>query len=107
MGTSCAPVLANMFCFAFESVFVRKEENRKRMRKFQTIARYLDDVIAIGEQSEFQEILKEIFPSYLKMKNCAEDPHSFPYLDMRILIHKTEINTKLLQLTRDLNLVLI
>ena len=72
MGTNCAPLLADLFVYSYESVFLQKLVKDKKMheaRAFNFTYRYIDDVLSINN-SRFAEFLPLIYQIPLR-------PHHF------------------------------
>jgi hypothetical protein len=53
MGTSCAPLLADLFLYSYESKFVQKllQDNKKLAVSFNHTFRYIDDVLSINNHN--------------------------------------------------------
>jgi ABC-type proline/glycine betaine transport system permease subunit len=72
MGTNCAPLLADLSVYSYESVFLQKLVKDKKMheaRAFNFTYRYIDDVLSINN-SRFAEFLPLIYQIPLR-------PHHF------------------------------
>ena len=64
MGTNCAPLLADLFLYSYESEFLQKLVKDKKIheaRAFNFTYRYIDDVLSINN-SRFAEFLPLIYP---------------------------------------------
>jgi hypothetical protein len=64
MGTICAPRLADVFVYSYESEFLQKLVKDKKIhevRAFNFTYRYIDDVLSINH-SRFAEFLPLIYP---------------------------------------------
>ena len=64
MGTNCAPLLADLFLYSYESEFLQKLVKDKKVheaRAFNFTYRYIDDVLSINN-SIFAEFLPLIYP---------------------------------------------
>ena len=62
MGTNCAPLLADLFLYSYESEFLEnmiKSGHRKLARSFNLCYRYIDDLIVFNNK-KFLDYLKEI-----------------------------------------------
>ena len=65
MGTNCAPLLADLFLYSYESEFLQKLVKDKKIheaRAFNFTYRYIDDVLSINN-SIFAEFLPLIYPA--------------------------------------------
>ena len=80
MGTNCAPLLADLFLYSYESEFLQKLVKDKKIheaRAFNFTYRYIDDVLSINN-SRFAEFLPLIYPPELEVKETT-DTASPPY----------------------------
>ena len=81
MGTNCAPLLADLFLYSYESEFLQKLVKDKKIheaRAFNFTYRYIDDVLSINN-SRFAEFLPLIYPPELEVKETTVQlrPHHF------------------------------
>jgi hypothetical protein len=70
MGTNCAPLLADLFLYLYESEFLQKlvkDEKIHEARAFNFTYRYIDDVLSINN-SRYAEFLPLIYPPELEIK---------------------------------------
>ena len=68
--TNCAPLLADLFLYSYESEFLQKLVKDKKIheaRAFNFTYRYIDDVLSINN-SRFAEFLPLIYPPELELK---------------------------------------
>ena len=73
MGTNCAPLLADLFLYSYESEFLQKLVKDKKIheaRSFNFTYRYIDDVLSIN-YSRFAEFLPLIYPTELEVKETT------------------------------------
>ena len=71
MGTNCAPLVADLFIYSYESEFLQKLVKDKKIREaraFNFTYRYNDDVLSINN-SRFAEFLPLIYPRIIVLKN--------------------------------------
>ena len=64
MGTSCAPVLADVFLYSYEAGFIQglhKKNEKKLARSTNFTFRYIDDVLSI-HNSRFSDFFNRIYP---------------------------------------------
>jgi hypothetical protein len=83
MGTNCAPLLADLFLYSYESEFLQKLVKDKKIheaRAFNFTYRYLDDVLSINN-SRFAEFLPLICPPELEAKEIRDTASSASFLD--------------------------
>ena len=80
MGTNCAPLLADLLLYSYESEFQKLVKDKKihGARAFNFTYRYIDDVLSINN-SRFAEFLPLIYPPELKLKRpqIPLRPHHF------------------------------
>ena len=78
MGTNCAPLLAYLFLYSYESEFLQKLVKDKKIhesRAFNFTYRYIDDVLSINN-SRFAEFLPLIYPPELEVKETTDTASS-------------------------------
>ena len=78
MGTNCAPLLADLFLYSYESEFLQKLVKDKKIheaRAFNFTYRYIDDVLSINN-SRFAEFLPLIYPPELEVKETTDTASS-------------------------------
>ena len=97
MGSDPAPYFANLFLYRYESTFLNKikKDNNILARKFGKIYRFIDDLIALNDGSEFEKHFAQIYPTELELKkeNITSDETSF--LELKINISDRCFHTKL------------
>jgi hypothetical protein len=81
MGTNCAPLLADLIVYSYDSEFLQKLVKDKKIheaRAFNFTYRYIDDVLSINN-SRFAEFLPLIYPPELEVKRPPIQlrPHHF------------------------------
>ena len=92
MGTNCAPLLADLFLFSYESEFLQK---LVKDRAFNFTYRYIDDVLSINN-SRFAEFLPLIYPPELEVKETTDTASSASFLDLYLEFDDScQINTKI------------
>ena len=68
MGTDCAPMVADLFLFCYESDFMMSLSDDKQadvIGSFNTTSRYLDDILNINNVY-FDNLVSQIYPSELQ-----------------------------------------
>ena len=73
MGTNCAPLLADLFLYSYESEFIQnlqKNGSKKQCASFNLTYRYIDDVLSINNSkfSEYLDITMQYIHLNLKLK---------------------------------------
>jgi hypothetical protein len=83
VGTNCAPLLADLFLYSYESEFLQKLVKDKKIheaRAFNFTYRYIDDALSINN-SRFAEFLPLIYPPELKVKETTDTASSASFLN--------------------------
>ncbi len=97
MGTDCAPFLANLFLYSYESEWMDKKLKNKDfdiLHKFNRCYRYIDDLLCINNDQIMDEVMSDIYPKELSL--TSDDAIlSTNYLDLRIDIKDNNIHTSL------------
>ena len=78
MDTNCAPLLADLFLYSYESEFLQKLVKDKKIheaRAFNSTYMYIDDVLSINN-SRFAEFLPLIYPPELEVKETTDTASS-------------------------------
>ena len=91
MGTNCAPLLADLFFYSYESEFLDKlvkEGKRKLARKFNLSYRYTDDLISFNNK-RFKEFISDIYPKELTISETTESTSVASYLDLHFIRDKS------------------
>ena len=70
MGSGPTPFFDNLFLFFYKSRWLKSIENINYgvARKFGNIFRFVDDLIAINDENEFENHYIEIYPPELILK---------------------------------------
>ena len=94
MGTNCAPLLADLFLYCYESDLfdnMIKSGHRKLARSFNLCFQYIDYLVVFNDK-KFWEYVKDIYPSQLNV----ERTNLASYLDLTFTIEKDwKLSTKL------------
>ena len=80
MGTNCAPLLADLFLYSYEAVFIQglvQKGEKKLAQSFNFTFRYIDDVLSLNNISDH---LHSIYPSELEIKDTTDTDESASYL---------------------------
>ena len=96
MGSDPAPFFANLFLYFYENKWIRnlQRSNLTKARKFSTVFRFIDDLLAMNDGGEFSRSLHEIYPAELELnkENAGTQQTSYLDLDMVIDEHKVDIS---------------
>ena len=97
MGSDPAPFFANLFLYYYESKWLQslKTSDYQIARRFGNVFRYIDDLLAINDNGEFEKNYLNIYPPELQLKkeNCNNNTASF--LDFQLFINDGSISTHL------------
>jgi hypothetical protein len=88
MGTNCAPLLADVFLYSYETDFIQgllKNNEKKPVRSFNFTFRHIDDVLSLYN-SRFGDFIDRIYPNELETKHSTDTDRSASYLDLHIEI---------------------
>ena len=101
MGTDCAPVVANLFLFAYEFEFMKGllKDNITLSIKFSNTYRYIDDLSC----KDFELSISDIYLKELILKKTNTGPRKSPFLDLDITITNNQFITKVYDKQEDFN----
>ena len=98
MGTNCAPLIADLFLYCYESQFMAKiSKDPLKLHlvdKFNNTFRYLDDILALNND-DFNMYYNDIYPKELTLNKANSDNHHCPFLDINFQISHGKLNTKI------------
>ena len=98
MRTNCAPLLADLFLYSYESEFLDnmiRGGHRKLARSFNLCYRYIDDLIVFSNK-KFGDHVKKIYPSQLTVEKANTSDDLANYLDLTFIIESNNrLYTKL------------
>lgn len=96
MGTNCAPYLANLFLYAYESKFIStlvQEGHTQIATNLINIFRFQDDCIVFNDQDTFNQRWREIYPVEM-MLSKTNSGNSCTFLDLNISIENGKFTYK-------------
>lgn len=97
MGTDCAPFLANLFLYSYESEWMKQKRENKQfdiLNKFRHCFRYIDDLLCINNDELMDTVMAEIYPQELSLTSDDATVRA-NYLDLSIEIKNGKIHTSL------------
>ena len=109
MGTNCAPLLADLFLYSYESAFIQKlmkSGQKKLAQSFNYTFRYIDDVLSINNK-QFADHIPSIYPEELEIKNTTESSNSTSYLDLLLSIEGNNLHTQIYDKRDDFNFTIV
>ena len=88
MGSDPAPFLANLFLYFYENKWIRttKKHNIHKARRFGNVFRFIDDLVAINDNGEFEKCYSDIYPPELELKKENVGYTEGTFLDLMINI---------------------
>ena len=89
-GTTCAPLVADLFLFCYERDLMVADI----IDAFNTLSRYLDDILNINN-IYFDNSVSQIYPTELQLNkpNTADTEASF--MDLHLTISNDTVSTKI------------
>ena len=110
MGTNCAPLLADLFQYSYESEFLQnlvKDKKSHEARAFNFTYRYIDDVLSINN-SRFAEFLPLIYPPELEVNETTDTASFASFLDLYLQFDDSgQLSTKIYDKRDDFNFKII
>ena len=97
MGTNCAPLVADLFLFCYESDFMISLFDDKQADindAFNTTSRYLDEILNINNVY-FDNIVSQIYPSELLLNKANTYDTKAAFLDSHLSISNDIVSTKI------------
>ena len=88
MGTNCAPLLADIFLYSYEAEFIQtllSTSGKQLASRFNFTYRYIDYVLSINNP-DLENILGQMHPVELEIKDTTENDTSASYLDLLLSI---------------------
>ena len=97
MGTSCAPLVADLFLFCYERdfMFSLSEVNQSNViEAFNSTSRYLDDLLNID--NDFSDsMVNRVYPSELELNKANVSDTQTSFLDLHLSISDGFVKTKI------------
>ena len=87
MGKNCAPLIADIFLYSYESEFIPSllsTGNKQLASQFNFTYRYIDDILPFNNP-DFENNLSQMYPAELEIKDTTESNTSASYLDYLLL----------------------
>ena len=107
MGTNCAPLVADLFLFCYESDFMMSLSDDKQfdvIDAFNTTSRYLDDLNI--NNVYFDNMVSQIYPSELQLNKANASDFEAAFLDLYLSISNDIVSTKIYDKRDDFDLKL-
>ena len=103
--TNCAPLVADLFLFCYESDFSKSLTKEKRydlIDAFNSTFRYLDDLLNI-DNIHFEQMVHRIYPAELQLNNANASDTEAAFLDLNLSINNDIVSTKIYDKRDDFN----
>ena len=107
MGTYCAPLVADLFLFCYERVFMLSlsEDNQSDViEAFSSTSRYLDDLLNI-DNNFFDNMVNRIYPSELQLNKANVSDTEALFLLLHLSISDGSVKTKIYDKRDDFDIV--
>ena len=97
IGSDPAPFFANLFLFFFESKWINecKKANYGKAKRFLNVFRYIDDLLTLNDDDEFERSFPDIYPPELVLKKENANNNHATFLDLDIMISNDRFDYKL------------
>jgi len=109
MGTNCAPLVADLFLYCFESEFMlslKPDSQADIIKAFNSTSRYLDDIFNL-DNPYFDGLISSIYPKELKLNKANSSDNSASFLDLDLSIQNGIISSKIYDKRDDFNFSIV
>ena len=108
MGTNCAPLVADVYLFCFESFMLSLSEDNQSdvIEAFSSTYRYLDDLLSINNNF-FDSMVNRTYPSDLQLNKANVSDTEVPFLDLHLSISDGFVKTKFYDKRDDFDLNIV
>jgi len=95
MGTDCAPFLANLFLYSYETEWLKRLAPIYKGRHYRNTGRFIDDLIVFNAGKKFEEHIQEIYPAALRLERTNKNDTECNFLDLHVSIQDGVGTTKI------------
>ena len=106
MGSDPAPFFANLYLHSYEAKWIKTNKSNStningrlnyfKVRQFGYSFRYIDDLIAVNNNNEFENNWREIYPAELELtKESPDGNRSSTFMDLSVTIINNRFEYKL------------
>ena len=109
MGTNCAPLVADLFLYCFESDFMlslKPDTQADIIKAFNNTSRYLDDIFNL-DNPYFDGLIASIYPKELTLNKANNSDTSASFLDLDLTITNGVISSKIYDKRDDFNFSIV
>ena len=97
MGTNCALLVADLFCFCYERDFMKslsRENQADIIEAFDSTSRYLDALLTI-DNIYFDQMVDRIYPTELQLNRANSSNTEATFLHLNLCIFNGTVFTKI------------
>ena len=97
MGTNCAPLVADLFLFCYETDFILSLSDDYQsdvIEAFNSTSRYLDDLLNI-DNNFFDSMANRIYPSELQLNKASVSDTEDSFVDLQLSKSNGFVKTKI------------
>ena len=97
MGTSCAPLVADLFLFCYETDLMLSLSDANKSEVIEgsnSTSRYLDDLLNMDNNC-FDSMVNHIYPSELQLNKANLSDNEASFLDLHLSISDGFVKTKI------------
>ena len=94
IGTNCAPLVAVLFLFCYESLSQSDNNQTDIIEAFNSTIRYLDDLFNI-DYPYFEQMVGQIYPTELQLNKANSSNTEAPFLDWNLSITNDIVSSKI------------
>ena len=97
MGTNCAPLVADLFLFCYESYFMKdlsSDNQADVIKAFNSTSHNFEDLFNI-DNPYFEGMVNQIYPSELQLNKAYTSDTDAPFLDLHLSISNGFVSSKI------------
>ena len=109
MGTNCAPLVADLLLFCYETDFMLSLSDNNQsdiIEAFNSTSRYLDDLLNI-DNPYFEQMVGQISPTELQLNKANSSDTEAPFLDLNLSITNGIVSSKIYDKRDDFNFEIV
>ena len=109
MGTNCAPLVADLFLYCYESDFMLKLKSDTQadiINAFNKTSRYLDDILNL-DNPYFETMISSIYPKELTLNKANISKTEASFLDLNLCITNDKISSSIYDKREDFNFSIV
>ena len=106
MGTNCAPLVADLFLICYERDFMLSLSDNNQTEAFNSISRYLDDLLKIDNPC-FKQMVGQIYPTKLQSNKANSTDTEARFLDLNLSITNSIVSSKINNKRDDFNFEIV